>query len=213
MKKLTWYFDFISPFAYLQFCQLDKLPADVEIEFKPILLAGLLNHWNNVGPAEVAPKRTFTYKHCYWLAKKNNIPYKTPPAHPFNSLSALRLAIALNSHESIKVIFEAIWGLGLAIDSPEAINYIESQLKIDNMAELISNPAVKQELKNNTEEAAANQVFGVPTFMSHTQPQEIFWGLDSYAMLLDFIQSPDEFRDAEMRRIENLPIGVQRLKN
>ena len=71
--KLTWYFDFISPFAYIQHCQFDRLPKDVTVEYKPILLAGLLNHWENVGPAEIEPKRVFTYKHCYWLAKNNNI--------------------------------------------------------------------------------------------------------------------------------------------
>ena len=75
--KLTWYFDFISPFAYLQHCLFDRLPQGLEIEYKPVLLAGLLNHWNNVGPAEIAPKRTFTYKHCYWLAKKMGIEYPT----------------------------------------------------------------------------------------------------------------------------------------
>lgn len=213
MKKLTWYFDFISPFAYLQFCQLDKLPDEIEIEFKPILLAGLLKHWNNVGPAEIPPKRTFTYKHCYWLARKNNITYKTPPAHPFNSLAALRLALALNSRESIRVIFEAIWGLGLAFDSAEATDYIESQLNIKNISELIQNPVVKKQLIANTEEAAANHVFGVPTFMTDSQPAENFWGLDSFDMLLDFIADPALFRDSEMQRIENLPIGVQRQRN
>jgi len=42
--KLDWYFDFISPFAYLQHCQLDRLPELVEVNYKPILFAGLLNH-------------------------------------------------------------------------------------------------------------------------------------------------------------------------
>lgn len=47
--KLDWYFDFISPFAYLQHCQFDRLPKAAEVQYKPILFAGLLNHWGNVG--------------------------------------------------------------------------------------------------------------------------------------------------------------------
>ena len=77
--KLIWYFDFISPFAYMQHCQFDKLPDSIDIEYRPILFAGLLKHWENVGPAEIAPKRIFTYKHCYWQAKRRNIPFKMPP--------------------------------------------------------------------------------------------------------------------------------------
>ena len=108
--KLTWYFDFISPFAYLQHAKFAQLPASVTVEYRPILFAGLLNHWQNVGPAEIAPKRIFTYKHCYWKAKQAGIPFNMPPAHPFNSLFALRLAIALKCQpNAIQTLFDVIW--------------------------------------------------------------------------------------------------------
>lgn len=60
MHNIDWYFDFISPFSYLQSELLHTLPADVDIRFKPTLFAGLLKHWDNKGPAEIAPKRTWT---------------------------------------------------------------------------------------------------------------------------------------------------------
>ncbi|TQV89165.1 2-hydroxychromene-2-carboxylate isomerase [Aliikangiella coralliicola] len=209
--KLVWYFDFISPFAYLQHCQFDRLPTDVNIEYKPILFAGLLNHWQNVGPAEIAPKRKFTYKHCYWQARRASIPFKMPPAHPFNSLFALRLAIATNNQrENIQIIFESIWKEGLASDSNEAIRYLEKHLQIKNLDVLTSAQSVKDQLRINTEEAANNEIFGVPTFMVKDQPGEIFWGLDAFEMLLDYLHAPTNFRDEEMDRVENLPIGVQR---
>lgn len=209
--RLEWYFDFISPFAYLQHCQFERLPADVEVVYKPILFAGLLNHWENVGPAEIPPKRTFTYKHCHWKAKSLNIPFKMPPAHPFNSLLALRLAIATNCQkESIQTIFEAIWKHGLDLNSIECADHLERILNIENLAKLVSQQNVKDQLRVNTEHAAERNVFGVPTFAPEGDSHDIFWGYDSFDMLLDYLENPSAFRDDEMIRIESLPEGVQR---
>ena len=44
-RRLTWYFDVISPYAYLQTADLDRLPPGTEVIAKPVLFAGLLNHW------------------------------------------------------------------------------------------------------------------------------------------------------------------------
>lgn len=221
--KLDWYFDFISPFAYLQYCQFDRLPKGTEVHYRPILFAGLLNHWGNVGPAEIAPKRLFTYKYCYWLAKKKGIAFKMPPAHPFKSLSALRLAIACDCEpHAIRTIFDSIWKLGLDLESEQAIHHLETQLSIGNLAELIGDQGVKDKLKENTQQAAERNVFGVPTFsvvQSAPTPTptsasacayENFWGFDAMDMLLDFMASPDLFNDQQMKRIEDLPEGVQR---
>ena len=209
--KLTWFFDFISPFSYLQFQRLSELPDDIEIEYKPILFAGLLNHWKNVGPAEIAPKRTFTYKYCYWYARKNGIAFTMPPAHPFNSLTALRLAIATNNrHDSISVIFDVIWKEGFAIDSKEANLYLNSRLKICDLSSMTTQQSIKDQLFKNTQAAADACVFGVPTFVVNDGSDELFWGLDSFDMLLDYLQSPERFHDVEMRRIIELPEGIQR---
>ena len=57
MPRLTWYFDFISPFSYLQLCRFGELPKGTDIQHTPVLFAGLLGHWGQKGPAEIAPKR------------------------------------------------------------------------------------------------------------------------------------------------------------
>jgi 2-hydroxychromene-2-carboxylate isomerase len=211
--KLNWYFDFISPFAYLQLGHFDRLPDKVEVTYKPILFAGLLNHWQNIGPAEIPPKRVFTYKHCYWYAKKHGIEFKMPPAHPFNSLSGLRLAIACHCDpKAVQTIFDVIWKHGMDLHSKQAIDYLESELGIKNVNELISLQSVKDQLKANTEQAASRNVFGVPTFsIKNLENQyENFWGLDTFEMMLDYIASPDSFNDQQMKQIERLPEGVQR---
>ncbi|MCW8998475.1 MAG: DsbA family protein, partial [Kangiellaceae bacterium] len=184
---------------------------EVEIELKPILFAGLLNHWQNVGPAEIPPKRIFTYKHCYWKAKSLGVPFKMPPAHPFNSLAALRLAIALNCKlSSVKTIFSAIWEHGFSLQSEDCIDFLQTKLAITNLPELIGQQSVKNQLRANTERAAQLDVFGVPTFVPLGDTKEHFWGLDATEMLLDYLKDPISFRDSQMQKIEQLPEGVQR---
>ena len=82
--KVSWVFDVISPFAYLAFPQLSRLPAHVSVEFVPVLFAGLLQHFGQLGPAEIPSKRRFTYRFALWRARQLGLPMRMPPAHPFN---------------------------------------------------------------------------------------------------------------------------------
>jgi len=208
MRSVDWYFDFISPFAYLQWCIRDRLPADVDMRPVPVLLAGLLGHWGSKGPAEVPPKRQFTYRYTLWLARHHNIPFKMPPAHPFNPLKALRLAIALDSRpEAIDAIFAHIWREGRSLDDEQAWNTLKSRLGVDSDERVEEAPAVKSELRANTGDAVARGVFGVPTFAVGDQ---LFWGFDASDMLLQYIAQPESFSDPEMVRVGHLPEGVQR---
>ena len=56
-RRVTWYFDFVSPFSYICLHRLKELPPDLAIEYRPVLFAGLLNHWGQKGPAELPAKR------------------------------------------------------------------------------------------------------------------------------------------------------------
>ena len=73
MKSLDWYFDFISPYAYLQNAVLARVAQHAQIRRRPILFGGLLTHWGHLGPAEIPPKRDWTYVHCAWLAEQHGI--------------------------------------------------------------------------------------------------------------------------------------------
>ncbi|MCO7227153.1 2-hydroxychromene-2-carboxylate isomerase [Pleionea sp. CnH1-48] len=208
MKKIQWYFDFLSPFAYFQLQQFNQLPADVEVEFKPTLLAGLLKHWQQKGPAEIPPKREFTYRYIHWLAKQQNIPFKMPPEHPFHPLKTLRLAIACrSSYQSVHAIFDYLWNAGYSQDDATQWELLCRKLDVTDWQQAVASDNVKQELRSNTDEAIARQVFGVPTFVCD---EKIFWGFDAFPMLLDYLQNGDMFDDEENARLEQLPEGVQR---
>ncbi len=207
MKTLDWYFDFISPFAYLQSEKLDAFPDDVEIRCIPILFAGLLNHWEHKGPAEIPPKRVFTYQHVLWLSRGEGIPLHFPPGHPFNPLKALRLAVACGaSQDAVQTIFRHIWRMGRLPE--DGLQELGESLGLEDAEQAISAPEVKAQLKENTEKAALAGVFGVPTFVIENR---LLWGNDATDMVLDYLRDPTLFQDPEMQRVSQLPRLISRI--
>jgi 2-hydroxychromene-2-carboxylate isomerase len=206
--KVFWVFDVISPFAYLSLKELSRLPASIEVEFIPVLFAGLLNHFGQVGPAEITSKRQWTYRFVLWRARNLGIPMRFPPAHPFNPLSALRLIIAAGSdNRAVETVFDAVFLHGRDVAEGAVIADLAQKLNVSNPEAALADPAVKQKLRTNTEWAIMRGVFGVPTFAIDN---EIFWGHDALDMVLDYIRDPKSFEDPEMKKIKSLPQGTMR---
>ena len=211
MKKVDWYFDFISPFAYLQFSQFKKFDNELNITIHPVVFGALLKHWGQLGPAEIVPKRIFTYRFFKWKADRLGIEYTMPPSHPFNPLPALLSCIAGNStYEVTKEIFDIIYKQGEQPDQKEGREKLEALLnKYPSEYSELDESALKKILRTNTSRAIENGVFGVPTFVVD---QQIFWGGDSSDMMLDFIKNPELFSSEEMKRVSSMPMGLIRNK-
>ena len=204
---LDWYFDFISPFAYLQWRRLRRDHADVAIHPKPVLFAAILNHVGQLGPAEIPQKRRHTYRMVLWQAREANIPLAFPPAHPFNPLPALRLCLAAPDRAAaVDAIFAQVWEHGRAADSIEALTDVAHALGIDDPAAAIARDEVKRELLANGEAALALGMFGVPTL--HVR-DELFWGNDATGLALAYARDPDVL-DAQMRGADAIPEAIQR---
>jgi 2-hydroxychromene-2-carboxylate isomerase len=202
MRSVIWYFDFVSPFAYIGLHRLKELPADVSIEYKPVLFAGLLNHWGQKGPAELASKRRYTYRWSHWWARSLGLPFRYPAAHPFNPLHHLRLAIACGSTpDAVRTIFEDLWTTGADAADPARFAALARKLGIE------PNHEAKDILRKNTEDAIARGVFGVPTLDIE---EELFWGADSIEFAKAFVENASVIRNEEMRRLDDLPAGAAR---
>ena len=153
MKPATWYFDFVSPFAYICLHRLKELPADLSIEYRPVLFAGLLNHWGQKGPAELPTKRRYTYRWSHWTATSLGLPFRYPAAHPFNPLHHLRLATACGSKpDAVRKIFDAIWTTGE--DAADAGRFSSLSQALGVTRERLESAEVKNTLRKNTEDAA-----------------------------------------------------------
>lgn len=206
--SVVWYFDFISPFAWLQWPKVKQLAASRSVTLRPIVFAGLLERHGQKGPAEIPGKREFTYRHALWRARQNGQSLRFPPTHPFNPLAALRLCIAAGSTvAATDAIFDWIWAQGNAGDTIVALAPVAERLGIADPAAAIADAAVKAQLRANFDAAIAEGVFGVPTL---SLDGRLFWGDDAHAFALACLDDPSLWDEPEMRRLGTLPVGVAR---
>jgi 2-hydroxychromene-2-carboxylate isomerase len=189
MTPITFHFDPISPFAYLAF---ERLPQVLEgcsyaVEYRPLLFAGLLKAHGNKGPAEIEPKRQWTFRHVHWLAQQHGITLHTPAQHPFNPLPLLRLIVACGANRRVaEAVFRHVWVGGADALDPARLAALKATLQ---PARDPDGEGVKAELRANTDAAVAAGVFGVPSFtIEHQGQPRHFWGLDALPMLRDALQ-------------------------
>ena len=204
--SLRWYFDVISPFAYLQWPRVRELAARrPELELRPLLFAGLLEAHAHKGPAEIPAKRKFTYRHVAWLAERLGVPLRFPPAHPFNPIAALRAIVAAGSTvAATTAVFDWIWRDGRAGDSVEALQPLLAQVGVP--ASALADDAVKAGLRANFELARAEGVFGVPTL---AVDGELFWGQDAHDFALAALADRDRFAET-WAALDALPVAAMR---
>jgi 2-hydroxychromene-2-carboxylate isomerase len=210
MKTITFYFDFISPYAYLAFEALPQTLMGVShrVVYKPVLFAGLLKHHGQLGPAEIAGKRDWTYRQVMWQAHTHGIALDMPHAHPFNPLALLRLAVACSDDGSpnrfvCETIFRHVWQGGAPADDADRLAALTQQLAPTRSPQ---DAAVKDQLKFYTEEAIALGLFGVPTCEVDGQ---LFWGFDALPMLRAYLDG-DAFFDGPWQQAASVAQGVRR---
>lgn len=196
MKLLQFYFDPISPYAALAFERLPEALAGLsyEVEYRPVLFAGLLHAVGQKGPAEIAPKRDWTYRQVAWLAHQLQLPMDLPARHPFNPLPLLRLALACQAADRtpnrlvVEKLFHYVWRSAGA-DANDAARLEALQQELAPLRDPASEE-VKQQLREATEQAPEQGVFGVPTV---AVDGKLFWGLDSLPMLAAYLKGDPWF--------------------
>jgi 2-hydroxychromene-2-carboxylate isomerase len=206
MEQARWYFDLISPFSYLHYRGLRRLRDRLDIRPVPVLFAGLLKHWGTKGPAEVASKRLHTYQYCVWAASREGVPFRMPPRHPFNPLSALRLLVALGASDAaVEAAFDFLFGEGR--DPEHEFAALAERLGAADAATRIAAPEVKQQLIANTQRAIDQGVFGVPTLVFRDR---LFWGSDTVDWAAAYLDDPGLFARPEYEAAARAEFGVAR---
>jgi len=182
-RRVRVYFDFISPYSYLALTRLAAVGArhGVEWEPAPVFYAALLDANALVGPAETRVKRRYTLTDVLRAAALAGVPLVGPPAHPFRSLEALRVATLFDADpralELAVALSTACWGKGRDLTDWDVLTEIVERVGLasPDLAARASAPAVKRALQERTAAAIAAGVFGVPTFELEG---ELFWGHD-----------------------------------
>ena len=211
MKHLTFYFDVISPYAYLAF---EKLPESLQglsysVRYQPVLFGAVLGHHGQLGPAEITPKRAWTYRQVLWLAHLHGVRLQMPANHPFNPLVLLRLAVASSptgqsNRYVTERLFHYVWHGGADAADPTRLQELTHELA---PARDPNSDRVKAQLKAGTDEALARGLFGVPAI---EVDGKWFWGLDALPMLSGYLRGVPWFDGTDWDAAASIPVGISR---
>lgn len=217
-RRLDFYYDLLSPYAHVVLARLPDLPADVTVRPRAILFGAVLAHHGQLGPAEIEAKRLHTYRQAVFLGVTLGRATMFPPRHPFNPLAALRLLAGAHDGagadlETVRGAFDFVFSQGHPVDTPEGVAALAERLDLDPA--LATAEASKAALRANTEDAVADGVFGVPSFVPHDSggvAGPVFWGVDAFDMLLAFLDDPTIFERPPYAALNQIDIGVRREK-
>lgn len=213
MKHITFYLDFVSPYAWLAF---ERLPDVLEglsysLDYQPVLLGALLQQHGNPGPAGIAPKRDWTYRHVSWLGQAQGTPLQMPARHPFNPLPLLRQALACSDAGRINrfvagAVLRHVWQGGQdALDAGRLAALAAALAEQLRPGQDRHSETPKALLRANTAAAQAAGVFGVPTF---EVDGKLFWGLDSLPMLRACLDGDAWFAGRDWEALRQIPSGL-----
>ncbi len=198
------YYDIVSPFAYLYIKQRQRLEQRLDIQPVPVLLGGLLRAADNKGPGEVAAKRPHTYQFCVWQAEKLGIPFRFPEHHPFMTVAPQRLLLQEKAGWAmVERAFDYVWleGKDPNLSWSEFCTYIGLTADTVKPEDL----TVKAGLVSNTTQAKAAGAFGVPALIVN---QHCFWGVDTIDWVLDYLDRPGMFKEDSYAYAGSIPNGL-----
>ena len=186
-KEVEFYFDFISPYAYLAYKKIQSLPKDIKINYKPILLGGLHNLQGITAPAFIKPKLKHMISDCNLIAKKDKSNFIWNSKFPINSLNIMRGYLYIHAEKKdlyLDIMFDAYWKDNLDISNEKILKNLLEKCKINSIKffDGIKDLKIKDELKSITQEAHDKGIFGAPTFVVNNK---IFWGQDRLEYALD----------------------------
>lgn len=211
MKEITFYFDFISPYAWLGFQAQPEALQGIShlVHCKPVLFGAMLKHHGQLGPAEIPAKRDWTYRQVQWLARQQGVDLQMPAAHPFNPLALLRLAVATQTdgqpnRYATEQILKHVWCSGLDAADPDRLAALAASIA---PVQDPQSTQVKQQLQTWTQEALALGVFGVPTWVVDGK---VFWGQDALPMLRAYLLGDDWFNGPGWNAVGDIAVGIRR---
>lgn len=212
MRHIDFWFDPVSPYAWLAFERLPEALAGLSysVAYRPIVFAALLGHWGHKGPAEIEPKRAWTFRQVHWLAHRHGIALDTPARHPFNPIALSRLAWACAppgrtpSRYVCEKVLRHVWIGGEEAEAAERLKALTASLV---PAAEPGSDRVKLRLRSATDEAVAKGLFGVPTL---GVGDKLFWGFDALEMVAACIVEDPWFEAGHWQREGRPRPGIAR---
>tara|TARA_B100000029_G_C17232576_1_gene835917 strand:- start:108 stop:686 length:579 start_codon:yes stop_codon:yes gene_type:complete len=187
-NHIDFYFDIISPYAYIAHKKILK-HKNIIFNYKPIFLGGLHKLAGIDSPAFNEYKLKNTINDCNLVSEKNNIKFKWNSSFPINSLTIMRGYLCVDENKQsdyLNYFFDAYWKDNQDLSNIKIITKLLSNLQIDSEAffKNVKEQVIKDKLINLTSDAFQKEVFGAPTFIINNK---IFWGQDRLEYALEEI--------------------------
>lgn len=192
-QTIEFFFDPASTYSYLAATQIEAFAKahGTTVSWKPFLLGKAFEATGNKMPAAIPAKGKYLFKDATLWAKLYKVPFAFPKNFPLNSVLASRAIIAADqAGQGMPFALAALtgyWAEGADLTQPDTVAAIASKLGLDGAAIVAATaePAVKDVLRANTEDAIARGVFGAPTFFIGKQ---MFWGNDRLPLMSAFLK-------------------------
>jgi 2-hydroxychromene-2-carboxylate isomerase len=187
--RLEYFFDYVSPFSYLADSQVAGVVerTGAELVYRPFLLGGVMQASGNSPPFTVPAKGRYVAEDTQRWAKRYGVPMEPNPHFPIKTVLPMRAALVLLEDGGFdayhQAVFRSMWTEGGNVGDKEVLTVLIEKLGLDaaRLLERTQDPAIKDALRVNTEEAVERGAFGAPTFFVGDQ---LFFGNDR----LDFVE-------------------------
>ncbi|MEQ8742149.1 2-hydroxychromene-2-carboxylate isomerase [Parasphingorhabdus sp.] len=198
-KTIELIFDFVSPNAYLIWQPLQDLAEKygATIEITPAFLGGMHKLTGNAPPfirdAEVKGKNEYAMLELGRFVTKHGLSkFRMNPKFPFNTITLQRMLVALAPEQRaafIELLLPPIWEQGLDVTDSETLGKILQDGGFDavNLLARTQDPAIKQALMDNTENAVSRGAFGIPTIYVDG---EIYFGKERLGQIEEQLAAP-----------------------
>ena len=189
-RAIDFYFDFSSPYGYLAARRIEALAAkyDRTVNWRPFLLGVVFKQTGMAPLTQIPIKGDYAKRDFERSARFYGIAFRLPPVFPIASQAPARIVLWAKARgpalvaKLVLALYEAYFRDGLDISNPDVAAEIAGKAGVDRVAAraCIDDPAIKDLLKREVEQAIQAGVFGSPFVVVDG---ESFWGHDRFDQL------------------------------
>ena len=195
-EPIEFYFDFSSPYGYLGAQRIETVAAEFgrTVLWRPILLGVIFKITGQSPLVSQTLRGPYSARDMARSARKLGVKFALPDVFPFSSVYPCRIFYWLDARapEEAKAYARAVYDAAFVHNKPpaepEAAVDVAVGLGHDRAAVLagMQDPAIKETLRNATQQAMDKGVFGSPFFIVDGEP---FWGNDRLGEVREWLQT------------------------
>lgn len=194
---LEFWFEFASTYSYPAAMRIEAMARreGMAVIWRPFLLGPIFQRqgWRD-SPFNLYPAQgRYMWRDLERICASLGLPLRRPSNFPRNSVLAARVACVFAAEfwlpEFVRQVFQANFAEDLDIARSEVIEACLERVGQPGMAHIkhALEPANKNTLRLQTEQAIARGIFGAPTFLVD---RELFWGNDRLEQAIAWCKSP-----------------------